>query len=137
MGTIIFGILAIIMLLLAGFFYLKSKSFIKNSKIYTAKVIEINTFSYFTPGMEYNSIYHTSVTPSLEVEIDGEIKKINYNNNDEVSALSIGDEVEILIEKSKLEEVRLNNTFSIYKECISLGVISAFFILISVIFFIL
>lgn len=137
MGTIIFSILAFIMILSAIFFYLRSEKFKRNSIKTTAKVIEINTFSYFTPGMEYNSLYHTSITPLLEIDINGEVKKINYNMSDEVSDLSIGDEVEVLIDKENIEEIRLNNSFSIYKEAIALIITSIFFILVSIIFYIL
>lgn len=91
-----------------------------------AKVVSIETFTYLTPGPEFNTLYHTGINPVLEVEDQGKKVKVIYTSMDDYSNLSVGDDIEVIYPEGKIENLQIyseKGRYSIQISIIIVGII--------------
>lgn len=103
--------------------------FIRRRKLYLngiktiGKVVKIETYSYLTPGPEFNTLYHTGITPIIEVADNGKKTRVAYSSIEDYSNLSEGDEIEVIYPKGKVNDLIIYNDKEFYRGAILVSLI--------------
>ncbi|MEG0296156.1 MAG: hypothetical protein RR620_05505 [Clostridium sp.] len=115
MATGLLVFLGVILIVISGFIFKSKFQLYKKGVRTMAKVVELQTYSYVTPGPEYGLIYHTGYTPIMEV-LEGEKKiLISYHCEGDLRTYSEGDEVEVIYPKGNIEELEVYTKYGLYK----------------------
>lgn len=112
--NVLFSLGALIISVGIILFY-KKKQLYKNGIRTIGKVVEIETYTYLTPGPEFNTLYYSGVTPIIEVDDNGKKVRVAYIAIDDYPNLSKGDEVEVIYPKGKIEELTVCKEKELYK----------------------
>ena len=111
--------------------------FIRKYKLYKygivteAKVVELETYSYVTPGPEFGLVYHTGCTPIVELEDEGKKTLIKYYSFCELKNYKVGDKFKVIYPKGKVEELETYSKFAIIKSPICIAALGVILIVIS------
>lgn len=133
MATIILISLGLLVIASGITLFFRKKKFYKDGIRTTARVIGIETYTYLTQGVEHYNMYYTGITPIIEVEYNGKKIRIAYCSIDDYSNLSEGDEVEVIFNEGKVEELSICNEKEIYKGPLLVCLIGGIFIVLSLI----
>lgn len=96
------------------------------------KVVGIETYTYLTPGTEFNTLYYTGITPIIEVEDNGKKIRVAYSSIEDYSEISEGDEIEVIYMEGKIEELIISNEKELYKGPLTVGVIGLLIIVLAI-----
>lgn len=116
--------LSISLLFLSIKVFIKEMNLYKNGVIKTAKIIELDSYSYITYGAERSKIYHVGISPILEFEVDDQKLRVDYGSYDDMCDLEEGDEVEIIYPKGNIGAIKRYSKYRLFKQSIILGLIS-------------
>lgn len=111
---VLFAIIGIILTLFTAFNLIRSIEMEKKAIIKKAKVIGFESYTYFMPGAEYNSVYYANIYPILEIEEDNKKVRVAISYLNEKGNLERGDEIEVIYPKGKVEKAKLYNNETIY-----------------------
>lgn len=123
MTTYVFVIIGILISILGVVLAIIKRRLYKFGIKKIAKVVSIETFTYLTPGPEFNTLYHTGINPVLEVEDEGRKIKVVYTSMDDYSNLTVGDDVEVIYPKGKVENLQIYSEKGIYSLQIAIIII--------------
>lgn len=104
-----------IFVIIAGFIFKNKYKLYKTGKIAQAKVVELETYSYVTPGPEYGLIYHTGYTPIIEIDENGNKKTIKYYCEGQIKVYKEGDVFPIIYPEGDLEDLEEYSKYGLYK----------------------
>lgn len=107
--------MSIIFILISVYSFYNKYKLYKTGIITEAKVIDLEVYSYVTPGPEYGLVYHTGYTPIIEV-YDGD-KTINLKLYGEsgISSYKKGDVFKVIYPKNKIQDIQVYSKFGLYK----------------------
>jgi len=108
--------------------FLKEMKLYKNGIIKTAKIIQLEAYSYITYGQERSKFYHVGINPILEFEVGDEKLKIDYGSYEDMCDLSEGDEVQVIYPKGNIGAVTRYSKYKLFKKSVIWGIISLFFL---------
>lgn len=111
--------------------------FIRRRKLYLngiktiGKVVGIETYTYLTPGPEFNTLYHTGITPIIEVEDNGKKTRVAYSSIEDYSNLSEGDEIEVIYPKGKVNDLIIYNEKEFYRGSILVSLVGVLIVILA------
>jgi hypothetical protein len=123
---VLFAIIGIILIIFTVFNLERSIIMKRNSIRKKARVIGFESYTYLTPGAEYNTVYNANLYPILEVEENNKKIRISLSSLNNKSDLEKGDEIEVIYPKGKIEKLKLysnENIYSFYYLVIAIGVL--------------
>lgn len=113
--------------------FLKDVYLYRNGIIKTAKIVELDSYSYITYGPERSRIYHVGINPILEFEVDNQKLRVDYGSYDDMCDLSEGDEVEVIYPRGNIGEITRYSKYRLFKQTIFIGIIALFSIILGII----
>jgi len=125
--------LGLIIILVGIFLFIRRKKLYRNGIKAIGKVVKIETYTYLTPGPEFNTLYHTGITPIIEVEDGGKKTRVAYSSIEDCSNLSEGDEVEVIYLKDKVSELIIYNEKDFYKGSILVSLVGLLIVILGLI----
>lgn len=109
--------------------FLKEINLYRNGIVKTAKIVELDSYSYITYGPERSKIYHVGINPILELEVDNKKLRVDYGSYDDMCDLSEGDEVEVIYPRGNIGEITRYSKYRLFKQTIGIGIITLLSIL--------
>lgn len=113
--------------------FLKEVDLYRNGIIKTAKIVELDSYSYITYGPERSRIYHVGINPILEFEVDNQKLRVDYGSYDDICDLSEGDEVEVIYPRGNIGEITRYSKYRLFKQTIFIGIIALLSIILGII----
>lgn len=107
--------LGLVIIVVGALLFINKKRLYKEGVRTIGKVVGIETYTYLTPGTEFNTLYYTGITPIIEVKDNGEKVRVAYSSLEDYSNISEGDDVEVIYPKGKVEELIICNEKELYK----------------------
>lgn len=134
MAAYVFIIIGLIIILIGIILALSKRKLYKNGVRNTAKVINLEKYTYFTPGPDFNTIYHSGITPILELEENNKKITVAYCRVEEHLLFEIGDEVDVIYYKDNIENLEIYKDKGRYILSFMVGAIGFIIIFIALVF---
>lgn len=122
----------ILLLLLSIKVFIKEMDLYKNGVVKTAKIVELDSYSYITYGPEKSKIYNIGISPILEFEVDNRKLRVDYGSYDELCDLAEGDEVEVIYPKGNIGQITRYSKYRLFKQPMMVSILAVFFILLGI-----
>ena len=113
--------------------------FIKKNKLYkygtrtVGKVVGIETYTYLTQGLDYNSFYYSGIIPIIEVLYNGKNIRVAYYSIEDCSNLSEGDEIQVIYPKDRVNELVIFNEKEFYIDSIYISIVGVLILVLGLI----
>lgn len=97
-------------------------------------VVDLDTYTYITPGPDFNTIYHSGIISIIEVEDNNKKFKVAYCKIEENLPLEIGDKVDVIYYKGDIENLEIYKYKGRYVLSMTIASVGVIIIILSSIF---
>ncbi|AYE33183.1 hypothetical protein [Clostridium septicum] len=134
MATYVFVIIGVLIILVGGITALSKKRLYKYGVKNKGIVVDLDTYTYITPGPDFNTIYHSGIISIIEVEDNNKKFKVAYCKIEENLPLEIGDKVDVIYYKGDIENLEIYKYKGRYVLSMTIASVGVIIIILSSIF---